>query len=915
MIFTTNMSLKDFIQNRTKQQAPSIGGGSLQQFIQQRQRVGSLPEIPQVISVEPEIPTKKELRKEKRIERREDLAARGKKTFWQWVGKQLMKPVGIVAAETEALGRFIGTGQGFTPGKAGLGVLIGKREASFSKVWRDNAQGFGFSPSTAGKIGFVFDLTSDPLNFIGGGLTKLGKLATKTSSLSKAGKAIKASSKLGKQIAKSGYTVEELVLAGTKAEQVAKGQRALLKIAGKSIIGGSKVYKGTERLGQILKATKLGQGLRRTFTTKTGIKELDTIVDNFNNLSSARKQKVIDKALKIQKNIKSFAPEEVKMVAEAIENPVAKALIKDKKIITLADEMEDLFKGMKQGEKAVGVLKTELANYFPHIKAKEAFGSRLKHFFNPQKYSASLGAARGRQIKGTVLEIEKRFGKEFFQSNPAMAYAQRGLASAKAVTAKEFLNETAKKFFVNAEKAPLGYVESTNPILNGLKANPEVVRAIDQYIEGIKPQELKLLVRGYDKALSWWKAQVLISPSYHLRNTISNYWNNWLAGVKNPISYVKARAIQGGKKLDDVLIRSDAGEVLTRRQVLKEVKETRVMGKGWYGADITTALGDETSKIRAAAKKTTNLMPWKQENILFKTNRAVGQAIEDNARIAHFIEMRQKGMSVEDAARSVKKFLFDYEDLSKFEKVVLKRIFPFYTWTRKNIPIQLENIITQPEKFAAVPKVIQQIEANVPAPSPAEEKYMAEYIKENVPVRFRENEDGGIEYFLLGNWLPSAQAIDFLSQPFQNMINMATPFLKTPYEIWANKSTFFRNTLGESSKIEYYYKQPTEFVGITMRKKTAHLMRNIRILNDINKLVQTTAKDEPENSAWVRLLNVLIGKAATFDVKKSKQFYQRETQDRENEIKAAIKKSIKLGNKKHADKLKEELKRFKKQRK
>ena len=99
-----------------------------------------------------------------------------------------------------------------------------------------------------------------------------------------------------------------------------------------------------------------------------------------------------------------------------------------------------------------------------------------------------------------------------------------------------------------------------------------------------------------------------------------------------------------------------------------------------------------------------------------------------------------------------------------------------------------------------------------------------------------------------------------------------------------------------------------------MRRKTATLMRNIRVLNDLNKLIKTPAKDEPENSWAVKLLNVLFGKAVTYDIKKARYFYQRETQERISELEAAIKKAKKLGKKEHAKKLQEELKAFRKER-
>jgi len=878
LVSTNNMSLQSFANQRRQ---PAIGARTsmIADFV-----AGEVPTMPVAPTIE---------KKPSKL-----------KTAWNWLSKQLMKPVGTVAAETEALGKFIATGRAYIPGKAGLSVLSGKREYSFGRMWTEYGTDMGMNPKVAGSIGFVFDIADDPLNFIGGGLTKLGRVATKASSLKKAGKTIKVGSRLAKTITKYGWTADDLILAGTKAEQVAKGQRALVTALGKPIIGGTKFYKATAKLGQIVGASKVGAGFRRTFTTKTGIKYLDEAADNFKNLSNYRKQQVMDKAIDLQKQMKGMSPQDIKLIAGVIENP--DLVVKNKNLVKIANGIDDLFKDMKVAERAKGVLKTELENYFPHIKAKEALSSRLAHFFNPKKYSASLGAAKKRKIMGTVGEINARFGKEFFQTNPALAYAQRGLASAKAVTAKEFLDDIGKKFFVNAEDAPLRFIDSTNPLFKGLRAEPEVVRAVDQYIQGIQPDDLKLIVRGFDRVQNWWKGQVLISPSYHIRNMVGNFWNNWLAGVNNPIRYEQARRLQGKKKAVSFL--TEAGEQISGAKMFKEAQKRRVLGRGWYGTDIAKALDGTLDR----AKKYKAILPWEQENILFKTNRAVGTAIEDNARLAHFIDKVVKGSSYDDAARSVKTFLFDYADLTQTERSLIKRMLPFYTWTRKNLPLQLENLIIQPEKFALVPKVIERIEAGVAEPK--DEKYMNAYITDNVPVRIRTDEKGNTEYFLLGNWLPFAQAIDLLSNPFQNIVNMVTPLAKTPFELWANKSFFFKNTLGEPSKIEYYYKQPTEYIGITMRRKSAHLLRNIRVLNDLNKLVKTPAKDEPDNSWVVRLLNVLFGKAATYDIKIGRYFYQRETQARISELEAAIKKAQKVGDKEKAKELVEELKTFKKER-
>jgi hypothetical protein len=46
----------------------------------------------------------------------------------------------------------------------------------------------------------------------------------------------------------------------------------------------------------------------------------------------------------------------------------------------------------------------------------------------------------------------------------------------------------------------------------------------------------------------------------------------------------------------------------------------------------------------------------------------------------------------------VKASQFDYADLSDFEAQVLRRIVPFYVWSRNNIPLQVRAIMLEPGK-------------------------------------------------------------------------------------------------------------------------------------------------------------------------------------------------------------------------
>jgi len=81
--------------------------------------------------------------------------------------------------------------------------------------------------------------------------------------------------------------------------------------------------------------------------------------------------------------------------------------------------------------------------------------------------------------------------------------------------------------------------------------------------------------------------------------------------------------------------------------------------------------------------------------------RGYGILLEEQARGALYLWKKSQKFSPLDAQRTVNKYLFDYSALSPFEKQRLAPLFLFYTWSRKNIPLQLKEMIQNP-RFANV---------------------------------------------------------------------------------------------------------------------------------------------------------------------------------------------------------------------
>ncbi len=784
---------------------------------------------------------------------------------FRWIGKQLGKGVGVSAEEMEGVGNAIGT----------LLQPIVTKNIDMPTARKKAAQELLQAQKDAWSV-----LKGDTETSYS---KKIAELPLHKNTKSKLERGIDTTFGIGMDLMLDPLNV----IAPVK----------VLKYAGK-VTGATKVAK---TLSEVVAKTPLKTAIDYMFKTSTADKPFMDIVNKFRNLKAYKEGQYLDQAVQLQKDLNQLTktnPDIWKTVTNALEDEDAYKLITDPKTKEIVDGLKTTYGDALKASKEAGLSVGEIEFYAPHIKTKESFIDNVKNQFGLGSKEFGKGAIeKSRKIEGTVEEINKQSvinkGVKLFEENPAIQLVRKGQMYAKAISAGEFAK--AVKPFAVAE----GGVKVTNPLFDGLSFLPEHARVIDNFYTGIKPDEIKIAIKAFDQVQNLWKANALVSPAYHIRNAAGNLWNNFLAGV-NPFQYGKAAAIQKniGGKYD---------------KIIDEMKQVGVINEGWYAADIAEEM---EKRVNAIGNPKAGLNPLSQQNYAFRANRAVGSVVENNARIAHYLHMKSLGKTAEEAAESVKKFLFDYTDLTKFEKNILKRIAPFYTWTRKNLPLQLSQLVTQPAKFAVPTKIINQIENSVEKPN---EKFMSDYLKSNVPVRIRKNDKSETEYFMLGQWLPYASAIDFLSDPIENTIGMISPMLKIPIEQTTNTSLFFKNTIGDRAKLEQYPGQQEEYwtpaTGQTMMdKKNVSLLRNIRVLNDINNWIDSNDPTKTGNSWQVKLMNQFFGKAATYNEQKAKYFYDKDTDEYVQGLKNAIKDVTKKGYTEEAARLRKELIEFQQKR-
>lgn len=319
--------------------------------------------------------------------------------------------------------------------------------------------------------------------------------------------------------------------------------------------------------------------------------------------------------------------------------------------------------------------------------------------------------------------------------------------------------------------------------------------------------------------------QTTVTPSFHMRNKISNIFNNWLAigqDAANPhmqmACWKAVRADGDVNKLQELkpisIYHSDGTTTDVGWDELYDMAiKNDVIDEGFFAKDIGAYASTE-GKIRALQDvRGINLDPTDTKDFwLYKKGSEVGSVIENSDRLLHFVSMLRQGKSVRDAAESSRHFLFDYSDLTMFESSVMKRIFPYYTWMRKNGALQIEQMIEQPEKYRDVAKILSGVESMNNEDEQINKGLVNEFARDWVQTPFNvRNPQGRIEPIL---WNPALPFMDFtrIPNPFhpvdtiQDLFVQSNPLIKIPLETMTNTNVFFESPItmeGDNPAVRY----------------------------------------------------------------------------------------------------------------
>lgn len=393
------------------------------------------------------------------------------------------------------------------------------------------------------------------------------------------------------------------------------------------------------------------------------------------------------------------------------------------------------------------------------------------------------------------------------------------------VRERQMFEEIATRFGSQKKLGDVRY-SIDHPYLNGFYFNEAAARQGEQFVKIFNevttpnPKSLQYI----DHVISKVKAALTIYiPSHHWTNVIGDTVMNWFAGVNDPRRYSQAMKVMSSQKgrygdiaqyqkgvagpqaeLQSIarsLVGPEAGlaispagnSVITTMRNGQKVTADMIYVAAMQRGILPSArvLEEVTSDVTSVLDKIG--LPGKAHGAVRDRVHAISEFRDHLPRLAQFIDGIAKSggnfqKAADASAAAVRKWHPDGLDLTKFERDVMKRVFPFYSWTRKAIPLMIQASAFTPGKVMAYPHLMEAISLSNGVQPQNETGYGRFPNDQMFPDWLRERGIGPVaggpgSYLFVNPSTPALDIMTLLGHPGQSSLDMLNPLAKVPLEL------------------------------------------------------------------------------------------------------------------------------------
>lgn len=313
--------------------------------------------------------------------------------------------------------------------------------------------------------------------------------------------------------------------------------------------------------------------------------------------------------------------------------------------------------------------------------------------------------------QGNIKAAERAWAKYVEEPSNAGLYDGFGLAPAREMgPALAAAKDVRDPFYTSWTKFTAGGLADPR-VLSQVHLPTPIAKDLSRLRLQLLDPEWRGVLGLYDKTQYWWKRAVTMPwPAFHLRNKWTNVLNSMLdVGIVGTLDRSTMWDILHGK---EGTLRTAMDESYSYKQLRDAMRRLGVVNNTYRRIDVTQMIdelagrGEGTwraiarkyeiplsmSEEGAAARQALNMPSGISVLHPFQGGQDLALTIENADRMQLFLATVKRGASFQEAANRVRTFLFDYDDISAVESQIVRRfLFPFWTWTRKNLGLQLKH--------------------------------------------------------------------------------------------------------------------------------------------------------------------------------------------------------------------------------
>lgn len=434
-----------------------------------------------------------------------------------------------------------------------------------------------------------------------------------------------------------------------------------------------------------------------------------------------------------------------------------------------------------------------------------------------------------------------------------------------------------------------------------------------QFEQFTSPKEISQIGHAWDWVTQRFKTGVTsLWPAFHTRNAASAFVNNVFGDAFDP-RYSVGNPMRYGMPYADALGMMRGGTVKGANKIpglegLNAAEATKQLQNEIFSQNLISSRMGQAGELAAQSPDILRRMPGAQKYTPLKTTmgkipaqpvqgvrswipgrtflesqefgpttrwqmaaQEANYGVEGTARIAPYLAFRRQGMAPAEAARRVKMLQVDYGDLSAFEKKYMRRIFPFYSFSRGMSKYLADDLLRRPggKMATAIKSTGRESDQRADVPG---------YLGSTTAIELGEPIPG-TKRFLTGFGLAYEDPLGKinLSSPkdfFYNLAKNLNPLIRTPIEHMTGISAFHHGRpLAQADPVtgriarnlqmmatgaeDTGYTGPIRFPGQQVLESGLQLTPASRLFSTIR--TATDLRKEP----WVKALNLGTGISIT----------------------------------------------------